>query len=383
MMHLKNRSFRYLLPVLLFFFLAFAAFRPAACFGTEIKTKIVPEIDTETIGRKRSGFLFVPFPIYTPETKAALILTAMYHFRETETSYPSTLMGFLAYSQLNQFRTAGISQLYLADGMAHATISVGFANWPDKFFGIGTDNTKDDEEDFTSESVDLRLALQYCINGRLKAGLNTEFRNYEITKTESGRMLDSSDIRGAKGGDVFGIGPIATWDSRDDSFFPRKGFWGQVSALMFLDSPGDYEFQRYRLDMRQYMPIGEQGVIAFQEYINIVRGDIPFLFLSKIGDLSRFSLLRGYFSGFFREKDVAAMQVEYRTPLWKKLGGAVFGGAGAIGPDLPRGRDLAVKPAGGVGLRYRVGGGEAINLRLDFAVGKDSTGIYFNILESF
>lgn len=383
MVYLKNSPVRCLLPLLVLFFLALAAFRPAACFGAEMKTKIVPEMDAETVGRKRSGFLFIPFPIYTPETKAALILTAMYHFRENKASHPSTLMGFLAYSQLNQFRVGGISRSYLGDGLAHATVSIGFANWPDKFFGIGTDNTKDDEENFTSESVDLRLALQYCINGRLKAGFNTEFRNYEITKTESGRMLDSSDIQGAQGGDVFGVGPIATWDSRDDFFFPRKGFWGQVSALMFLDSPGDYQFQRYRLDMRQYMPIGEDGVIAVHKYINIVRGDIPFLFLSKIGDMGGVNLLRGYYSGFFREKDVAAVQVEYRTHLWQKVGGAVFGGVGAIGPDLPRGRDLAVKPAGGVGLRYRVGGDEAINLRLDFAVGKDSTGIYFNILESF
>lgn len=383
MLYLKNRSFRCLLPILLLFFFALAVFRPAPCFGAEMKTKIVPEMDAERVGRKRSGFLFIPFPIYTPETKAALILTAMYHFRENEASHPSTLMGFLAYSQLNQFRVGGMSQSYLMDGLAHATISMGFANWPDKFFGIGTDNTKDDEEDFTSESVDFRLALQYCINGRLKAGFNSEFRNYKITKTESGRMLNSSDIRGTQGGDVLGIGPIATWDSRDDAFFPRKGFWGQFSALMFLDNPGDYQFQRYRLDMRQYMPIGEDGVIAVQEYINIVRGDIPFLFLSKIGDMGGVNLLRGYYTGLFRERDVAAVQVEYRTHLWQKVGGAVFGGAGAIGPDLPRGRDLSVKPAGGVGLRYRVGGDEAINLRLDFAVGKDSTGIYFNILESF
>jgi hypothetical protein len=65
------------------------------------------------------------------------------------------------------------------------------------------------------------------------------------------------------------------------------------------------------------------------------------------------------------------------------LGGVVFASAGVIGNDLLQGRDLAVKPAGGFGLRYCVGGEESINLRLDFALGEDSSGVYFNILESF
>lgn len=339
--------------------------------------------DSAIADKKPSGFLFIPFPIYTPETKAALILSTLYHFREDGMRHPATLMMFMAYSQLNQFRVGGAAQSYFADGRIHASASAGGAKWPDKFFGIGTDNAKSDEEDYTFKSVDFRVALQYRIRQHFKAGLSAESRKFDISEMEAGGMLDTEGIPGVEGGRAFGAGPIATWDSRDDSFFPRRGVYGQVSAAFFLDRPGDYAFQRYRADLRQYIPLGDNGVIAVQEYVNILRGDIPFNHYSRIGDMLGFSLLRGYYSGLFRERDVAAVQVEYRTAVWKNLGAAVFGGVGVIGPDLPRFRDLAVKPAGGVGLRYRIGGDETINLRLDFAIGKDSSGIYFNILESF
>lgn len=371
---MKNVSGHYLRMVLLLLLVLFTA-DPA--LGDA-------ETDVETGGEKRAGFLIVPLPIYTPETKAAFTLTGMVHFREDETSRPSTFMAFLAYSQLGQFRAAGRAQSYLADGRFHIAGSMGGAKWPGKFFGIGTDNTEDDEEDYTSRDFTGRLALQHRLGKHLKAGLSTEFQHYEITKIEAGGILDTGNVRGTQGGNIFGIGPIVTFDSRDDSFFPRTGVYGQFSAVMFPDSLGDYDFQRYRADLRRYVPAGERGVVAVQAYVNVVRGDIPFTHLSRIGGGGGgFSLVRGYHSGLFRERDVAALQGEYRMQVWKKLGAAVFGSAGVIGNDLLRARGLAVKPAGGVGLRYRVGGEETINLRLDFAVGKDSSGVYFNILESF
>lgn len=339
--------------------------------------------DAEDNGPSHSGFICVPIPIYTPETKAAFTLTAIYHHRENETRPPATLMSFLAYSQLNQFRAAGRGQSYLADGGMHVSGSLGFANWPAKFYGIGTDNTEDDEEDYTARTYDVQLTLQFRIKKHLKAGLRTQFRNYDITDIETGGLLSTGRIEGVDGGNVFGVGPIVTWDSKDDSFYPRKGTFGQFSAIMFPERIGDYDFRQYRVDLRQYIPVGEKGVFAVQEYVNVMRGDVPFSYLSRIGGSGGFSLLRGYYSGLFRERDVGALQVEYRTPVWKRLGVVVFAATGVIGHDLLRGRELAAKSSGGLGVRYRVGGSEKINLRLDFAVGDDSSGVYFNILESF
>ena len=336
---------------------------------------------TEEDGQK--NLLVIPFPIYTPETRAAMTLTGMYHFRDSDAGRPAMLMAFLAYSQQNQFRLAANGRSWLAGERLHASGGIGFSDWPDRFYGIGVDNTEDNEEKYTLREFSVRFDLQHRIAGDWKAGGGLDFRRWDLSDTLGGGLLESGDIAGAEGGHVFGMGPVATYDSRDDAFFPRAGRYVRLSAAFFPNVLSDYRFRRWRADFRRYVPVGDHGVLALRQYASIVRGDAPFMYLSKIGDMGASSLGRGYYSGLFRERDLGAVQAEYRTRIRGRLGGALFAEAAVIGYDLFRGDDLSIKPSGGAGLRYRIGGGETVNLRLDFAVGKDSTGVYFNILESF
>ena len=331
----------------------------------------------------KKNLLVIPFPIYTPETRAAMTLTGMYHFRNGNADRPAVFMMFMAYSQQNQFRLAASGRSWLAGERLHASGGFGFSDWPDRFYGIGVDNTEDDEEKYTLRDFSIRFALQHRITQHWKAGGGLQFRRWDIADTLGGELLETGDITGAESGHVFGIGPVATYDSRDDAFYPRNGRYMRLSAAFFPNVLSDYRFRRFRADCRQYMPMGDHGVVALRQYASLVRGDTPFMYLSKVGDMGESSLGRGYYSGLFRERDLGALQAEYRTRIWGRLGGALFAGAAVIGHDLFRGDDLSVKPSGGAGLRYRIGDGETINLRLDFAVGKDSTGVYFNILESF
>lgn len=331
----------------------------------------------------KNSLLVIPFPIYTPETRAAMTLTGMYHFRDGNAGRPAMFMAFLAYSQQNQFRLAANGRSWLAGERLHASGGVGFSDWPDRFYGIGVDNTSDDEEKYTLRELSMRFDLQHRVTRNWKAGGGLDFRRWDLADTLGGGLLEAGNIAGAEGGHVFGMGPVATYDSRDDAFFPREGRYVRFSAAFFPTALSDYRFRRFRADFRHYLPVGDHGVLALRQYASLVRGDAPFMYLSKIGDMGASSLGRGYYSGLFRERDLGAVQAEYRTRIWGRFGGVLFAEAAVIGHDIFRGDDLSVKPSGGVGLRYRIGGGETVNLRLDFAVGKDSTGVYFNILESF
>ena len=336
-----------------------------------------------TAAETKNNLLVIPFPIYTPETRAAMTLTGMYHFRDGDAGRPAMFMAFLAYSQQNQFRLAANGRSWLAGERLHASGGIGFSDWPDRFYGIGVDNTEDDEEKYTLRELSMRFDLQHRIVRNWKAGGGLDFRRWDLSDTLGGGLLESGGIAGAEGGHVFGMGPVATYDSRDDAFFPRAGRYVRLSAAFFPNALSDYRFRRFRADFRRYVPVGDHGVLALRQYASLVRGDAPFMYLSKIGDMGASSLGRGYYSGLFRERDLGAVQAEYRTRIRGRLGGALFAEAAVIGYDLFRGDDLSIKPSGGAGLRYRIGGGETVNLRLDFAVGKDSTGVYFNILESF
>ena len=94
--------------------------------------------------------------------------------------------------------------------------------------------------------------------------------------------------------------------------------------------------------------------------------------------------MRGYFQGRFRDKNMAAVQAEFRLPLSARFGMVLFGSAGNVG-ESPRdlGENDLLTAVGG-GLRYRLSKVEAINFRVDLAWGEDgSSGVYFTIREAF
>lgn len=71
-------------------------------------------------------------------------------------------------------------------------------------------------------------------------------------------------------------------------------------------------------------------------------------------------------------------------PLSKKFGLVFFGSAGDVAPDPDELKLDSFLTALGTGLRYRVGEGEAINLRVDLAWGENGNrGVYFTIKEAF
>lgn len=62
-----------------------------------------------------------------------------------------------------------------------------------------------------------------------------------------------------------------------------------------------------------------------------------------------------------------AAQAEYRLELPKRFGAALFFGAGEVARRWADLRSDALKPGGGVGLRFRLTKQNHINLRIDYA----------------
>jgi hypothetical protein len=87
----------------------------------------------------------------------------------------------------------------------------------------------------------------------------------------------------------------------------------------------DFDYDDYLLDVRRYVPVGAGQVLAFQARGRIMTGEPPFYRLPTIGGIG---MMRGLFDGRFRDKTAAAVQAEYRFPIWKIVGGVVFAGRG-------------------------------------------------------
>ena len=78
-----------------------------------------------------------------------------------------------------------------------------------------------------------------------------------------------------------------------------------------------------------------------------------------------------------------AAQAEYRLELPKRFGLVAFAGVGEVARALDDFNMQNLLPSVGAGLRYTLAKQNHINLRLDFAVGRDSQAFYVSIGEAF
>ena len=93
--------------------------------------------------------------------------------------------------------------------------------------------------------------------------------------------------------------------------------------------------------------------------------------------------LRGYETGRYRNHAYWAAQAEVRQRLVGRFGAVLFGGIGESTDkiaDFGKGKWL---PAVGAGLRYQPSRETPINLRVDYARGKDSHALYISVGEAF
>jgi hypothetical protein len=103
-----------------------------------------------------------------------------------------------------------------------------------------------------------------------------------------------------------------------------------------------------------------------------------------MGMLGGESGLRGYYLGRYRDNGLVCVQVEYRwVPVFWRLGLAGFVGLGEVADRPDHFTVEGLKPAGGLGLRLVPDAAARLHVRLDFAFGERSSGIYQTAGEAF
>jgi outer membrane protein insertion porin family len=129
---------------------------------------------------------------------------------------------------------------------------------------------------------------------------------------------------------------------------------------------GRMEFSIYR---RLFHP---KHILAFRLWAQHVQGEAPYLELSQIGDGWT---ARGYKAGRFLDNAMALTSVEYRFPIYRKLGGVLFADAGRVRPDIWKFNFRDWHCNVGWGLRYYLAN---FVTRFDMGISREGTRIFFN-----
>ncbi|MBN1948554.1 MAG: BamA/TamA family outer membrane protein [Candidatus Cloacimonetes bacterium] len=340
-----------------------------------------------TVGEdsKRSSLIVLPIISYTPETRLAgglmmnLILPG-----KTAQNRPSSFLPSFIYTQNKQV-SAEISGLvnwrndrYKLSGYA------AYQEFPDKFYGIGPSTSENAEEDYVPRRVKFDLHFQWRVLPATWTGFSFDYEYSKLRKVEDYGQLAMGSITGSGSGSALGLGLSLSNDTRDNVFSPALGRNNVLTVQMFNKTlGGDYDYTRLNLDLRYYIPVKTDQVLALNGYFNLLTGDPPFQRMSLLGEVGDYNLLRGYYQGRYRDYSMYALQAEYRLPVWWRFRAVVFAGIGDVAHQLNRFRLRTLKISGGGGIRFALNPEARLNLRLDYGLTPESNGLYLSIGEAF
>jgi hypothetical protein len=260
----------------------------------------------------------------------------------------------------------------------------GMLQWqefPLPFFGIGDTASELAEEIFTPRGVEASVVLQQRVlsNWFVTGGV----RHVEQSiRTDSAGALGASQLAGRDGGTIteWSVGMLR--DTRDNLFAPRVGRLVQASyARSARGAWSDFSYGTARLDARDYRAISGEHVIATQLQLTHVDGAAPFDQLALVGGSD---ILRGYARGRYRDRAMAALQTEYRSPVWRRVGAVAFAGAGTVAPALDALTGGKLLPTYGGGVRVLIDARQRTGLRADYGRGRDGAGgLYLGFNSAF
>ncbi|MBC8152366.1 MAG: BamA/TamA family outer membrane protein, partial [Bacteroidetes bacterium] len=223
--------------------------------------------------------------------------------------------------------------------------------------------------------------------GKLYAGIRYQYEDFGVTTVVPDGLLTTGTVPGGRGSRRTAGGLGLFYDSRDEVFFPSRGI---VADLTYLrnrwtqsgrtdDAPTQYD--RYLAEISSYHALaGRKLILALNYVASFTAGTSPFNDLSQLGSSKR---MRGFYEGRYRDRNLALLQSEMRFAIYKRLGGVVFGAVGLLGDNRQLLRSNDPKGAYGAGLRFTANRRDHVNIRVDYGVGKQSSGLYLTIGEAF
>lgn len=333
----------------------------------------------------RSGWAALPVVTFSPETQLGVGAFAAHFFRleqESTRSRPSSLAAVALVTTREQAIFELIQELYWDDERWRFWTKADYRHYPNAFWGTGNDAPEASREWYLSSGPRIQTQIRRQLVGAFFLELRGDAEFLRNSDFLEGGLLATGRIPGARSGRVVGVGPTILLDTRNHLLVPREGGFYELSYMQFHGFlGGEFDFAKMVANLRRFMPAFQTHVIAVQLYLEASMGNTPFHRLALIGGQR---LLRGYFEGRFRDRYLMASQVEYRMPLFWRLGAVAFLGAGAVAPTLGTFALRNSKWSLGGGLRFRLNEAERLNLRADVGLGLfDSWGLYVGIAEAF
>lgn len=348
--------------------------------------RFVQKTISDTTSEGKSSFRVYPTLGYAPETSVEFGLSSLLLFQAKNDTL-NRLSEVAAFTFITLEGQYGIWLDNAIYGDKDKWFFLGrtrFQRFPLLYYGIGP-TTPDVEPALVDANY---LLFKQRVLRRLRPnfffGPEIDYQqlyNAEFKQPEDHRY---DEPLGSGGTRNIGLGAALVYDNRHNVLNVRKGLFGELAFLKYNQSLGSHHnFQGFNLDVRSSHPLTKRNVLAWQVYGNFFTGNVPFNQMALMGGEM---IMRGYYYGRYRDKNMLAAQVEHRWLPFrfsKRFGGAVFAGAAVVGPKISSLTPARARLSGGVGLRYLLFPKKDIFLRLDVGFTREGPGFYLFTGEAF
>lgn len=340
------------------------------------------DVDSAAI-KKRHLFTGAPIVFYTPETRFGFGATGIYLFNFKSDSLfarKSTLSLGFAFTQNKQTIFNLPYNLFIRNRLYHLYGELSYYKFFYNFYGVGNRMPENFVERYGVEYPRLRVSALRKVSKNVYVGLRYAFDKFSLFNLDSTGVLADRSIRGSEGALVSGFGLVTIYDSRDDIFYPKKGWWYEL--VFYHDDPATgstYRYNRITFDLCRYFSFRE-NTIALNAYTLYSDADLPFFQMAQLGGQKR---MRGFYEGRYRDNNALVFQAEYRRFILWWLGLAVFGNVGQVADRYDSFNSGYWRYTYGAGIRLKISKAQKLNLRVDFAIGNRQLLPYFTIGEAF
>ncbi len=351
-----------------------------------IPANISAQDSTET--NYQRNLIALPAISSSPETSLMFGGVGIYQFQMGDPhadTRPSTVVASGIYTLKNQAIFGLNPSLFLEGESWILNGTYVYSYFPEAFWGVGPKAGEKNEMRMIYSQVYLEQSALRQVLPKFFIGPNIRWaRNYNIRfENPDGDPLDAPAVNGVKDYSATGLGFTIQWDKRDRTLTPTKYHFLELSVMTnpaWLSTIDTYT--TYLFDARKYFDLSGEGksVLAVQFITKLSSGNPP---VKDIAILGGQNILRGYYEGRFRDKHGAQVQAEYRQHVFGRLGVTVFSATGQVWPAFDNmGLDDPLVSAGG-GLRFNLNKKDPTNIRIDYGIGRNTSGLYITIGEAF
>lgn len=353
-----------------------------------IKRMLSEDLDTT----RRASFMPLPFLRYSQEVGMEFGLGGLYSTyldKDDPTNRSSNFATILSVSTKKQYNVTLKGDVWTKHNAYHLIGDVRFRSTPFDFFGIGNETLEANKDRVVQHQIKASFDVEKNILPHTYTGVSVAFENNDFKDKEPGGIYDlNPEVLGKPGGNAAFIGISQTYDTRNSNNYTTKGFFGRVSYQFAPDLFGGNDFtgSQIKVVLRNFWPLSKKLVLGVNSiYYTVQSKDTPFYLLPQLGNDE---IMRGYYSGRYRDENLFAAQTELRYRLSNRFGLVAFGGAGRV---FSNGNFSfkQFKPSVGGGVRYFYDPAKGLSVRADYGIGEKrsnearQSGFYLSLAEAF